>query len=164
MEKFKQIEGFENYQVSNLGNIKSIAQGKEKIMSCGTSSKGYAQISLTSNGVRKTFKAHRLVALAFITNPNNYTEVNHINGNKKDNRVENLEWCTRKENMQHATTTGLNSIAKAIEAKKRKVYDKVTKKIYESTAEAARQLGMNRTTLKNMLTGHRTNKTNITYL
>lgn len=101
------------YQVSNLGNIKSLARityntdGKianrlpEKIMRLNKTFGGYLQIALRKNGIRKIFRVHRLVAMHFIPNPENKPEVNHKNRDVCDNRVENLEWCTAKENMKH---------------------------------------------------------------
>ena len=68
---------------------------------------GYVEVTLWKNNKRKTFRLHRLVAIAFIPNPNNLPEVNHKNGDKSDNRVSNLEWVSPSENVKHAYSTGL---------------------------------------------------------
>jgi hypothetical protein len=72
--------------------------------------KGYKSFNTSINGVRKKYYVHRVVALLYIPNPKNLKEVNHKNGIKSDNRVENLEWCTRKENVQHAYKNNLVTV------------------------------------------------------
>lgn len=108
-EIWKDIKGYEGrYQISNFGRVKSLIYHKEKIMNIynfrrdGEKGKGYWRVRLIKNSSYKYFFVHRLVAEAFIPNSNNYTTVNHINGIKTDNRVENLEWCSLKENIQKA--------------------------------------------------------------
>lgn len=103
------------YAVSNKGRVKSLARDvsnhtgiihkPERILKQQTDRKGYARVSL---GKRKNLAVHRLVAKAFIPNPQNKPQVNHIDGNKKNNCVENLEWCNNQENQIHAVRTGLN--------------------------------------------------------
>ena len=107
--------------VSNKGNVKSLprviirSDGRkrtyyEKILKPGDDRNGYKHVSLVNNKARKTTKIHRLVALYFINNPNNYNVVNHIDGNKHNNNVENLEWCTHSYNNKHALHSGLRKI------------------------------------------------------
>lgn len=104
-EIFKDIRGYEGlYKVSNLGNVISYYGSKktQKARKPITQKYGYHQLNLKKNGQLKMFLVHRLVAIAFIPNPKNLPQVNHINGIKTDNRVENLEWCTAKQNTLHS--------------------------------------------------------------
>jgi hypothetical protein len=118
-EIWKDIEGFEGkYQASSFGNVKSLprlkscARGtfmtKVKLLNPIKISKGYLAVVLyNKDGIKKMIKAHRLIAQVFIPNPDNKLQVNHINGIKSDNRVENLEWNTQSENINHAIRLGL---------------------------------------------------------
>jgi hypothetical protein len=105
-EIFKDIQDFEGlYQVSNLGRVKSLKyrqQGREEMLSLTANSYGYQWVRLC----KKRSSVHRLVALAFIDKVEGKDFVNHINGNKADNRVENLEWVTKSENSIHSFEVG----------------------------------------------------------
>lgn len=102
MEVWKDIKGFNNYQVSNLGNVRSKNWGKRGIcrnLVPKKHNRGYLFVELVSDkGEKKAFLIHRLVAEAFIGNPNNLPQINHIDENKLNNKAENLEWCTAKQN------------------------------------------------------------------
>lgn len=105
----------EGYQVSNKGRVKSVKNGREKLLAVRPMHKGYLQVHISVNGKARMLRVHRLVAKAFIPNTENKQEVNHINGIKTDNRVENLEWCTPSENVRHAYESGRHGTrAKAI--------------------------------------------------
>lgn len=121
-ERWKDIKDFPNYQISNYGRVKSKERitkvgiknvkqviRKEKILKPLKITKGYLGIRLYNNSNAKTFKIHRLVATYFIPNPNNLPQVNHIDGNKENNFVNNLEWCTCNENMEHSYKIGLRN-------------------------------------------------------
>lgn len=98
-EIWKTIKDFENYQISNHGRVKSLVR-KERIMKAMLKH-GYLYIGLIKNGKQYKFRVHRLVAEAFIPNPNNLKIVNHKNRIKHDNVVENLEWCSQQYNISH---------------------------------------------------------------
>lgn len=118
MEIWKDLPGSEGtYQVSNLGRIKSlereVRRGQniimrlpEKVLST-RKHVGYENITLRIDGKTKVCSVHRLVAKTFLQNPNNYKAVNHIDGNKLNNNLSNLEWCSYSQNMKHAYKTGL---------------------------------------------------------
>ena len=93
----------EHYQVSNCGRIKSIKFGKEKILKLIKDKDGYLQVTLCKNGIQKNYKVHRLVAEAFLPNPDNLPQVNHKDENKLNNNVDNLEWCTNEYNINYGT-------------------------------------------------------------
>ena len=101
---WKQIEKL-NYEVSKEGVVRNIIT--QKIIKGSKSSSGYKMVSLHTQNGRVTKQVHRLVAINFIDNPENKPQVNHIDGNKLNNNVNNLEWVTGKENMKHALDTGI---------------------------------------------------------
>lgn len=114
MEIWKSINGFENYQISNTEKVKSLERiyysgahhttkkiQPEMLLQHKIDKNGYHYVHLYKNGKQYIKKIHRLVAEAFIPNPNNLPEVNHINLIKSDNNINNLEWCTHKYNMKH---------------------------------------------------------------
>lgn len=106
-EIWKDIGGYEGlYEVSNLGRIKSLHFKESKILKNLEDRDGYLQLNLTKNNKQKLHKIHRLVVIQFIENPLNKPEVNHKNGIKTDNRVENLEWVNHSENMKHGYRKG----------------------------------------------------------
>ena len=124
-EVFRDVLGYEGlYQVSNYGRVKSLERKnifycglrkeylerptKEKILNYNKSNRGYLQVCLTKDGKSKTYTVHRLVAKAFLPNLKNKKQVNHIDGNKENNNIDNLEWATSSENNKHAFITGLN--------------------------------------------------------
>lgn len=107
-EIWKTIEGYPNYEVSNLGNVRSLNFHKEKKIKLKTPTKnkfGYLRILLWKDGKPKLQSIHRLVAKAFIPNPDNLPQVNHKDENKQNNCVDNLEWCTASYNINYGTRT-----------------------------------------------------------
>ena len=107
-EIFLPIKGYPRYEISNQGNVKSLNYNHTQISKIlKKKTKRYERVQLYGNKYSKFFSIHRLVALHFIQNPKNKEQVNHKNGIKTDNRVENLEWVTASENIKHAFDTGL---------------------------------------------------------
>lgn len=109
-EEWRAIPEFEGwYEVSNFGKVRSVdrevnyknlskAQRKGKLLKPKIGKHGYFEVILVINGCRKASRVHRLVAITFIPNPNNLPSINHVNENKLDNRVDNLEWCSVRQN------------------------------------------------------------------
>jgi hypothetical protein len=120
MENWKAIEDYEgHYEVSDLGNVRSVDRvvlgrdnstdfRKGRLLKPGVSNRGYLRVVLVKDGNKRNYPVHRLVAAAFVPNPNNLPQVNHKEGNKKDNRASELEWCTQLYNNRHARLMGLN--------------------------------------------------------
>ena len=96
-EVWKEIEENNNYLISNLGRFKR----NNKILKLNKNARGYLYCNISTNNIITKVKIHRLVAKAFVNNPQNKETVNHIDGNKLNNYYSNLEWNTRKENIQH---------------------------------------------------------------
>lgn len=150
-EIWNDIPGYEGlYEVSNMGRVKSVSHEinitwngktvikpiKEKIIALRKQNGGYLIANLSVGGKRKECTVHRLVAKAFISNPNNLEEVNHIDGNKENNSVENLEWCNRSDNLKHrARVLGQRGNAKKIKCLE-------TGMIFEAIKDAAKWAGV----------------------
>lgn len=180
-EIWKSIEGYEGlYEISNFGNVKSlvrswnfrdygngkvqVVKNKEKILKNTISKCGYIQARLSKNNKFGLKAVHRLVAKAFIPNPENKPQVNHIDGNKQNNRVDNLEWCSNRENQLHAWKLGLQTPywkgkfgKDHITSKKVKQYDKNKNliKIWDSVSEASKTLNINNTSISRCCLHHK---------
>lgn len=173
--EWKDIPGYEGYyQVSNTGLVKSIKRTlvnslghlrnhpektlKPKIHNCG-----YHVVELSVNGKKKKYYVHRLVAVAFIENPEFKEQVNHLNGNKTDNTTINLCWATAKENSLHAHEIGIaNRIPSTANCKA--VYDPVANWYYSTIRDAAAKHNLKYSHLRSMLNGRYTNTTSLQYL
>lgn len=140
MEEWTSIENYPKYLISTCGRVYSIK--RNNILNPYHDAWGYLCVSLRNEHGGRTSSIARLVANAFIPNPYNKPEVNHKNGNKEDNRIDNLEWATRAENEQHAFATGLN-VRSSYDAgrPKRKIRDLETGIVFDSVAECAKSLG-----------------------
>jgi len=173
IEVWKDVLDYEGkYMISNLGRVKSLKLRtihREIIMTNGIGTNGYSEIKLWGlDGKRKGHSIHRLIAKSFILNPLDLPCVNHINGIKTDNRVENLEWCTHKENTNHGFKNGLISKRKSAMTKHdnlgKKIINKDTGEIYKSLHECIEKLNLHKTYVSSMLTGYKKNTHNIHYI
>jgi hypothetical protein len=136
------VECGDNYEVSNLGRVKSNGQRKT-ILKPTINSKGYHRIGLMLGSKKKNYRVHRLVALAFIPNPDDKPEVNHKDGNKDNNVVDNLEWSTHSENVQHSFDNNLNHTKGEGSHKAKLTEEDVleVRKLYDTGKYTHRELG-----------------------
>lgn len=143
MEVWAKIKGYPNYEISSLGRIK----GNRGLLRPYSDSRGYLYVGLHRNGEKKVYSVHRLVALHFIDNPLDKEQVNHIDGDKTNNTIENLEWVTNQENMTHSIEK-LGRVRTDKCGRPKKTVQQFSKqgefiKEYESAHEAARQIDGN---------------------
>lgn len=140
-EIWKDIEGFEGkYQISSIGRVKSLKYGKEKILKGGKDKDGYLFVNLYKDKKRKKIFIHRLVAQAFIPNPENKPEIDHINTIRTDNRVENLRWVTSSENKNNPITIEKYKNCSSIPVLQFTLDGKFIRK-WDSATQAERELG-----------------------
>lgn len=159
----------EYYEVDDMGNvfrkemnaIKNLKQGvviaKMKRKKCSQQKqRGYHYVHLCKNNVKNAFLVHRLVAIAFIPNPNNYPQVNHIDGNKSNNSVSNLEWCSVLQNMRHSWDIGLRKSKSLEQSPRAKLVNNDVEHIIKSDkkgSELAKQYGVSCTAIYNIRSG-----------
>lgn len=172
METYKSIEGFDGYEISNKGNVKSLEKdlvrksklgkeyiyhAKEKILKCKTDKDGYKLVNIFKDGKSYTLKIHRIVAEAFIPNPNNYPIINHKDENPANNSVENLEWCNNSYNQLY----GECGYKKALKKGKALIAYKNGVEVgrYISSYDAANTLGCSSGNIRAMLRGNEYPKT-----
>lgn len=161
-EIWKDIVGYEGlYQVSNLGRVKSLPKtdrfGRlypEKMKAQVNNGSGYLVVNLKHNGKQQMRTVHRLVAEAFIDNPLNCSDINHMDGNKQNNKVDNLEFCTRSFNMLHAVKLGLHT-----DFGKRKVLCVETGIVFDSIKSAEQWVGVKGSRISNVCQAKRGAKT-----
>lgn len=142
METWKHVCGYQKYEVSNYGNVR---RGKRILKQTETPS-GYLTVHLCENGIRKRHRINRLVALAFIDNPNGFPVVNHKDENKKNNCVDNLEWCDHKYNANYGTRNARIS---------KKIINLDTGEVFASTCDAAKYVNRPPTSITRCCKGRR---------
>ena len=132
-EQWKDIADFDNYEVSDLGRVRN--KKTKRILRLVKDSGGYVQVNLYNDGERKSIKIHRLVASTFIPNPLNLPQINHIDENKTNNNVENLEWCSAQYNIDYSQSKPVNQYS----------LDGIYIATYKSIKEASRTTGTDQT-------------------
>lgn len=153
LERWQPVEGYEGiYEVSDLGRVRSFRNNryglrKEPKIIRGQKGRHYITVALCKDGFVKTAYIHRLVAEAFNCNPECLPVVNHKDGNKLNNRADNLEWCTHEENMHHASTNDIGGFGR------RKVVCVENGAVYKSITDAAQKTGVSRRAISNCLCG-----------
>lgn len=168
-EVWRDIQSYKGeYQISNLGRVKSLNYkgnvGKEKIKIAEVNHIGYFRIALSHHGKNKHFMVHRLVADSFISNPFHKLQVNHIDGDKQNNNVINLEWVTQSENMLHSYRIGLRTGMKGskhpmkgktgkLNHCSKKIICITTGKQFNAINDAERQYGVSHTTISRCCKG-----------
>jgi hypothetical protein len=147
MDKFYIIKNTNNrYSINKNGLIKAHYKNvimKQNIMN------GYLSVQFNINKKIKTKRVHRLLAEQFISNPNNYSEINHKDGNKLNNNLSNLEWCTHQYNMRHASKNGLHGI------KIKQILRNKTINIFNSMSDASRRTNINISNISEVIRGNR---------
>ncbi len=158
----KDIPGLPGYQVSEAGQIQSVTNGIKKLTP--NVYRLYLHYVFKVNGKRKGMLIHRAVALTYIPNPYNKAEVNHIDGNKLNNHVSNLEWCTHSENMKHAFKTGLANNSGGKNGMSKILLNTETGIYYETVREAAKSTGWaSAMSVTLMLCGYSSNRSKFIY-
>lgn len=152
-EQWKSIEGFESYQVSNFGNVK----GKRgNLLSPGSNGRGYKQVLLLKDGQRYKRTVHSLVLNAFVPKKNETYQCNHIDGDKQNNNVKNLEWVSSKRNHEHAFELGLRKKGAGDKRSKKVIYMDLktkTKMVFDCINDAGRFTGIKSVKISNYLNG-----------
>lgn len=157
-EIWKPIRGYEGrYEISNFGNVASLrfARGSNRrLLKQSTNTWGYSQVTLSKDKVKKNFTVHRLVAEAFVDNPNNFKQINHIDENKSNNKAENLEWCNSLYNVNYGerTTKVSNTLKRPVIA----TLEDGTTEYYGSVQEAASALGVSHSAISSAI--HKKNR------
>ena len=159
----KEIKGFEDYIININGKV--FSKRTNIFLKTCIDKDGYTMVVLSKKGIKKNISIHRLLAISFIPNPENKPQVNHINGVKSDNRLDNLEWVTASENIVHAWTIGLSDKCRKILSTihNRSIINMENNVFYGSIKEASEKENINYSTLKAMLNGQNKNKTTLRY-
>ena len=152
VENFVKIEGFENYEVSNLGKVRNIKSGI--MLKPWITKDGYLRHCLYKHNKRKNLLLHRIIATAFIDNPGKKPQVNHIDENKLNNDLSNLEWCTERENAIHGTRT--KRVAEKLSQKviQLDLNDNILN-VFKSMRQAERETGIDATSISACCNGKR---------
>ena len=146
MELWLPVKGFPRYEVSSEGRIRNVKTGR--IMKLQDNTRGYKQVCLRDESGQHIQRVHRVVADAFYDGDHTGRDVNHIDGNKSNNAVSNLEFCTRSENINHAFQTGLKRPSRQM-----RIRIIETGVAYDSIRECARAIGGNQSAICKCLTG-----------
>ena len=164
MVTYSKIEGYDDYIIDTKGNIFSFKLNR--LINQTKSTKGYLKVSLNQNKYKREFAVHRLVAMTFLPNTEHKPQVNHIDGNKENNCITNLEWVTGSENIIHAVKTGLRNKAHEMAriSNQKLVINLQTGIFYDSLKDACNAVGINYGSARNYINNPNKKKIDLCYV